>query len=306
MHRLKASLVRCSSIALLVAFGVGAAEARSKTEGISYARADSERLVAKSSFVAIPVSDSGRNWNLGAVLRVPYGREGKLPAVVIVHGSGGVDSRGGHYANALNRAGFVTLEVDLWAARGVQDAGHRPKSVIETLPDAFAALNFLAQMNGTVDPDRIGITGFSWGGVVSMLTANQSYRDRYATGAQKFAAHAPFYPVCWGYNVVPGYDFGNLTGAKVLLQAGKADTYDNPDTCAKLVSKLAPSDAKLVSLVMYDDATHAWERREPDATVADPFSHMGRGGNVPLRYNAKVTRASTEKLLRFFMETLWR
>ena len=278
--------------------------AKDRSSTTSYARDDSERLLAKSSFVSIPVSDSGKEWSLGAVLHVPYGFEGKRPAVVIIHGSGGVDSRGGHYANALNHAGYVTLEVDLWAARGVQSAGGRPKSVIETLPDAFASLNFLTQMTGTVDSERIGITGFSWGGVVSMLSANRAYREKYGTGVQKCAAHAPFYPVCWGYNVVRGYDFKNLTGAKILIQAGKADVYDAPETCSNMVASLASADAALVELVMYDNATHAWDRREPDATVPDPASHVGKGGMVPLRYNAAVTRKSTEKLLEFFAETL--
>ncbi len=272
---------------------------------VSYARADSERLVATTSFVSFPVTDGGRTWSTAGILRVPYAsRAEPRPAIVIVHGSGGVDSRGEHYAAALNRAGFVTLEIDLWAPRHVRSAAERPRNVSETLPDAFAALSFLSEQAQGVDATRIGIMGFSWGGVVSMLSATQANRDRYGAGAQAFAAHAPLYPVCWIYNRAPGYEFTELTGAPVFIQAGTADAYDRPDRCLTLQQSLAPSAQALVSVRVHNGATHAWERREPDATINDPFSHEGQGGPVELRYSEQATRASTEAVVAFFENAL--
>ncbi|HLY77728.1 MAG TPA: hypothetical protein VKQ70_00025, partial [Caulobacteraceae bacterium] len=59
-------------------------------------------------------------------------------AVLICHGSDGVDARGAFHAQALNDAGIATFEIDMWAARGVKrGALARPRSVPETLPDAF-------------------------------------------------------------------------------------------------------------------------------------------------------------------------
>lgn len=272
---------------------------------VSYARGDSTRLLAKTSFVSFPVTDGGRTWSTAGILRVPYASGAEpLPAIVIVHGSGGVDSRGEHYAAALNRAGFITLEIDLWAPRHVRSAAERPRNVSETLPDAFAALRFLSEQPQDVDPARIGIMGFSWGGVVSMLSATQANRDRYATGAQAFAAHAPLYPVCWIYNRAPGYAFTALTGAPVFIQAGTADAYDRPDRCATLQQSLPAAAQALVSVRMHSGATHAWERREPNATINDPFSHEGQGGPVELRYSEQATRASTEAVVTFFENTL--
>jgi len=85
--------------------------------------------------------------------------------------------------------------------------------VAETLPDAFAALAFLAARPG-VDARRIGIMGFSWGGVVSMLSATRTANQTFGRPDLAFAAHAPLYPVCWVYNRVPGYEFVDLTGAR--------------------------------------------------------------------------------------------
>jgi len=269
-----------------------------------YARENTDRTAVKTSFVAIPVSHDGRGWHTGGELREPLApAAGLRAAVVIVHGSAGVDSRAQNYAIALNARGLVTLEIDLWAARGVNSPLERPKSVAETLPDAFAALDFLAQRSG-IDPARIGIMGFSWGGIVSMLSATQRAPDTFAKDGRKFAAHAPLYPVCWAYNNVPGFEFETLTGAPVFIQSGAADLYDDPDSCARLVEALPTKTRAHVSFTTYAGATHAWDRKEADITPNDPYSHKGKGGEVPFRYNAEVTRQSTDAIVEFFGRTL--
>ncbi|HEX4199188.1 MAG TPA: hypothetical protein VHZ26_17260, partial [Caulobacteraceae bacterium] len=71
---------------------------------------------------------------------------GPAPGVLICHGSDGVDGRGEFHAEALNAAGIATFEIDMWAARGVgRGAASRPRSVPETLPDAFAAAACMAR-----------------------------------------------------------------------------------------------------------------------------------------------------------------
>ncbi|KAF0115340.1 MAG: hypothetical protein FD163_2131 [Hyphomonadaceae bacterium] len=303
------SLQRFKTVMLVSALAISGCAAHANNSSINpttsntFSRGNSDRLSAKLSFVSIPVSYGGGNWNLGAVFRVPYGHSEKIPAVIVVHGSGGVDSRGGHYVQMLNQAGIATLEIDLWAARGVKSPAERPRSVVETLPDAFAALNFLSRQS-EINPAKIGIMGFSWGGVVSMLTANKKYQTQFAAPYQSFAAHAPFYPVCWVYNKAPGYDFADLTGSPVLIQAGLADTYDEPSTCGNLVDSLSASDKANVRLIMYENATHAWERREPDGIANDPYSHLGKGGEVPLRYNPTATEESTKAVIDFFNTNL--
>ena len=160
--------------------------------------------VVRSSYVSIPVSMGDKSWNLAGKLNFPL-TSANGAAVLIVHGSGGIDTRGELHARSLNTAGFVTLEIDLWAARGWMGASFgRPSGVPETLPDAFAALSFLAHLEG-VDADRIGIGGFSWGGVVTMLSRSTTYLN-ILSGGQQFAATVAFYTVFWGFNNVPGYD----------------------------------------------------------------------------------------------------
>jgi len=267
----------------------------------SFARENSDRTSVKTSFVTLPVATEGRTWHTAGELREPL-EPGPHPAIVLVHGSAGVDSRGKGYVIALNAADFVTLEIDLWAARGVNFPQERPKSVVETLPDAFAALDFLSH-RASVDPAQIGIMGFSWGGIVSMLSATVS-AQQFAKDGQMFAAHAPLYPACWTYNTVPGFEFTELTGAPVFIQSGAADLYDDPDSCERLVASLPDKAKANVTFKTYPGATHAWDRKEADITPFDPFAFKGKGGEVPFRYNEDVTRQSTAAVVRFFTRVL--
>jgi len=54
---------------------------------------------------------------IAARLTLPAAAARPMPAVVILHGSAGVDGRSIDHAQALQRAAIATLEVDLWSAR---------------------------------------------------------------------------------------------------------------------------------------------------------------------------------------------
>jgi dienelactone hydrolase len=239
-------------------------------------------------------------------LRVPLSEPGapppRVPAVVVCHGSDGVDGRGGFHIAALNAAGIATLEVDMWAGRTtVRGAAGRPSSVPQTLPDAFAALAFLATQP-EIDPERIGIAGFSWGGVVSLLSATKANAAAHAAPGTAFKAHAAFYPALWSYNRAPGHDFADLTGAPVLVQAGGADAYDDPEVCAGFLASLAPADRAHVSLAVHEGATHAFDRDLPAKTITDPYAHKGKGGPVLFEFNPKAAQAARANLVAFFQK----
>ncbi|WP_346286491.1 dienelactone hydrolase family protein [Zoogloea sp.] len=121
--------------------------------------------------------------------------QGRLPAVLILHGSSGVDARGDFHAEALNAAGFATLEVDMWEARGVGTGAARPALPALTYADAFTALRFLSARSD-IDPARIGVLGFSWGAVISMAAATQNVATAVG-GPLRFKAHAANYPICY-------------------------------------------------------------------------------------------------------------
>ncbi|MBL8556793.1 MAG: dienelactone hydrolase family protein [Phenylobacterium sp.] len=259
-----------------------------------------EPMAFRTSYVAFPTRDG---LTVAGQLRVPLVEPGAAPpqvgAVVVCHGSDGVDGRGGFHISALNAAGIATLEVDMWAARGtVRGAAGRPSSVPSTLPDAFAALAFLARQP-EVDPRRIAVAGFSWGGVVSLLSATRANVAAHAEPGTAFAAHAAFYPALWSYNRAPGHDFADLAGAPVLIQAGGADAYDDPEVCAGFLASLAPADRARVELVVHEGATHAFDRDLPAKVITDPYAHKGKGGPVPFEFHPQAAAAARANLVAF-------
>ncbi|AJE85421.1 ABC transporter ATP-binding protein [Streptomyces albus] len=104
---------------------------------------------------------------------------GRRPAVLLTHGFGGSkdDVRG--QAEKLARAGYAVLT---WSARGFGDSGGRiglndPKAEVA---DVSRLVDWLAarpevRLDGKGDP-RVGVTGASYGGAVSLLSAGYDKR----------------------------------------------------------------------------------------------------------------------------------
>jgi dienelactone hydrolase len=240
----------------------------------------------------------------------------RLPAVVILHGSAGVDSRGDFYEAALNAAGIATLQIDMWEARGLGGGAGRPAAPILTLPDAYSALAFLAA-RPDIDATRIGVLGFSWGGVNSLATAELLYAGAFG-GGRRFKAHVAHYPVCYAFNtVIPnlpppaqiGTQFLNLTGAPVLVQLGSLDGYDNgAENCNALAAAVNP--ANTVEVVEYPGAQHAFDRLMVPIVVRDPFGNEGSyfvtgiEPQVTLAPDVPQAYAARERVVRFFLRNL--
>lgn len=246
----------------------------------------------------------GTALHIGARLQVPVS-ERQVPAVVIAHGSNGIDSRGQLHALDLNRAGMATLELDMWGARGLAGGSEgRPKAAWENLPDVFGAFALLAA-HPRVDPQRIGVLGFSWGGVVTLLSATRRCRDQYLPAGQQFAAHAAMYPACWIYNTVPGYELRDLTGARVLVLVGGRDRYDDPgNPDHDLITGLGPADRALVQTVVYPGAEHGFNMLEAPYQYRDPILHRGQGGEGRSAPHPESREAARLALLQFFGDAL--
>lgn len=242
--------------------------------------------------------------SIAARMRVPGDGKDGHPAVILLHGSAGPSLREGGYADVLNAAGFVTLEPDQWSARGLAGgASGRPRTVIETLPDLFGARDFLTR-HPAVDPARIGVAGFSFGGVATMLAATHKHNDKFLDG-DHFRAFMPVYPATWTYNRVPDFEFGDLVDAPMLLITGASDQYDNdPEISATLVAGLKPDDRAKIRIQVMPDSHHGFDMPGVDMEVNDPFGNQGRGGKVIMRYNPDTTRQSHRLAVEFFSSAL--
>lgn len=173
-----------------------------------------------------------------------------------------------------------------------------------------------------IDATRIGVLGFSWGGLVSMGATERPYASTYGHGLT-FKSHVAQYPVCYARNNnalfaklgLPPAQFGvqwiNLTGAPVLIQVGTNDGYDNGSgPCNALAASVNPSNGWVVRVNTYPGATHAWDRLMVPIVVNDPFADQGSyfsTGVVPaVQFTPDVDQAfeSRARVVRFFERTL--
>src|SRR5260221_7022939 len=211
----------------------------------------------KVSFAAATIVDGGVTVN--GELRIPAVSGAKLPAVVVIHGSGGLqDGVGTRYVEALNQAGIATLELDLFP----RDA--RPATPRFNLPHTYGSLIYLAK-HPRIDPARIGVMGFSWGGVLSLISATEELTRAYTGGAYRFAAHLPVYQVCWTQSaILQGKNKGlnarvyqDMTGSPVHILAGAIDDLDDdPDACPKVILALPASVQSYVTVNVFPDVRH--------------------------------------------------
>lgn len=295
------------------------AQAQSLQEASFGAAAPDVRFV---SFRSPNLATPGTMLTIQGKLSVPrHSSHRRLPAVLILHGSAGVDARGDFHEQALNEAGIATLQIDMWQARGISGAAQRPAAPILTYPDAFSALAFLAQQPG-IDGNRVGVLGFSWGGVVSLGAAERLYVGMFG-GGRTFKAHVAHYPVCYAWNnaallatlhTTPaqfGVQWLNLTGAPVMIQVGSKDDYDNGTRpCETLAQAVNPANGNVVNVRTYPDATHAWDRLMVPINVPDPYGNLGSyfsTGTVPnVQFTPDVAQAyaSRARVVRFFEREL--
>jgi alpha-beta hydrolase superfamily lysophospholipase len=156
-------------------------------QGIEFVRDDvasvSTRRVVISREGDEQVKIPANGFNLLGTMAKPAGAAGKrLPAVVLVGGSGAIDRDGtvagipiyGQLAQALADAGFLVLRYD---KRGIGQSGGRIETAgfAEYAEDLRAAVKFVADRKD-VDPKRIAVAGHSEGGAVALLAAAKDKR----------------------------------------------------------------------------------------------------------------------------------
>jgi dienelactone hydrolase len=196
---------------------------------------------------------------VGGELRVPRYGEDRFPAVVLVHGSGGVASNVTDWAIELNKLGFVVFILDSFTGRGIKNTmtDQSQLSIYAMLDDAYRALEILSK-HPRVDPKRIAIMGFSKGAFASLYSSMQRFNDTYAPKGARFAAHIAFYAPCETTYI----DDTKLTGAPVRLFHGLADDYIPAAPCNEYVQRLKAAGIDAV-LFEYAGVHHAFDTRLP-------------------------------------------
>jgi uncharacterized protein len=258
--------------------------------------------------VAIPgveISGWGKVEEVQGRFGLPAGALGKVPVVLVLHGSGGVDGRGAPYAKALQDAGIATLEITMFQAGGRPQAGHQA-----TMPHEAAAFKWLAAQPG-IDAKRLGVMGYSWGGMDSVLLSSDLVRERLGKEIPRPIALAALYPVCSNlaaYLANRENAFYNaqtrMSTTPVFIQVGTHDDYESDERACDALVETWPASARQYVTVRYlEGVTHGFDLQKP-REFPDPLSHGGRGGIVRVVPNPEAAAVARQAIVSFFVRHL--
>jgi len=194
-------------------------------------------------------------------LSLPAGSD-RVPAVIVLHSCAGVTPEIAQWTRELNRMGYAALVVDSFTGRGVQEVctGHRSVNPGSRLTDLFRAQELLIT-HPRIDPQRIGVLGFSYGGWIALWASHDWYQRRFMRGRMRPpAAYAAFYPA--GCNVKLLQE-GDVHGS-VRIFHGTADDWMTIDHCRDWVARRRAV-GRDVSIIEYEGALHGFDAvRNPE------------------------------------------
>jgi len=162
------------------------------------------------------------------------------PAVVVLHGCGGISSHSAGIADRIGSWGYVTLAVDSLGSRGSGITSGCSGRSLDQAFDAYAALHYLSQLD-FVDAARVAVIGQSMGGSAVLYAVDRELAAQYN---ERFRTAIAYYPNC------------GVTGAwmtaPTLVLIGEADDWTPAEPCREMV-KHARTDGAAITVTVYPE-----------------------------------------------------
>lgn len=225
-------------------------------------------IASRTELHAIPtmtVSDSdflagkdGKAVTVAGQLRIAQGTGpgmGKLPVVILMHGSGGMGAQLDTWSRLFNSMGVSTFAIDGFTGRGLTSVNMNQAQLgrLNFILDIYGALAILAN-HPRVDPQRIVLMGFSRGGQAALYASLTRFHKIWNKSGASFAAYIPFYPDC-ATSYIDDTDVG---ATPIRIFHGVADDYNPLSSCKAFLGRLK-SAGRDVALTEYADAQHGFD-----------------------------------------------
>lgn len=197
----------------------------------------------------------GKPVTLAGELRLPRSGTDRLPAVVLLHESGGIGGHVTDWEQYFNGMGVATFVIDSFTARGIVSTVNDQSQLgrLAMTVDAYRALDLLAK-HPRIDPARIALMGFSRGAQPTLYASMKRFQRMHGPVGQEFAAYIPFYAACGtSYR-----DDEDVTDKPIRLFHGSADDYNPVAPCRTYVERLK-SKGKDIQLTEYAGAEHVFD-----------------------------------------------
>ncbi len=229
---------------------------------------------------------------LAGALRIPRPGTDKLPAVVLLHGSGGVGTNVVDWENELNAMGLATFVLDAFTGRGIVQTSTDQASLgrLAMTYDAYRALEVL-EKHSRIDPQRIAVMGFSRGGQAALYSSVKRFQKMHGPASGRdFAAYIPFYASC-GTTFVSDDE---VSPNPIRMFHGAADNYVPVAPCRGFVERLKAKGAN-VTLTEYPGAHHVFDGRAFKTPVTAAKSQSTRGCELAEAKGGVVVNVKTRQ-----------
>lgn len=216
-------------------------------------------------------------------LSTPAG-EGRHPAIVLLHGCGGLSTSHRREAEALRDLGYVVLAPDSFTERGMEDACvPERRDMAPRVEDAFGALLYLSKLP-FVDPARIAVLGYSHGGGIALKIAMLSQKKLYDMPDELgFKAAAAYYPPC---EVV-----ADVLVIPTLVLIGEKDDWTSASRCEAVARRQIGEWSTLLKLTVFPGVHHSFNF----PIFAEPRQIYGHWS----KYDEEATKRATFELREF-------
>ena len=232
---------------------------------LAQTQAPSREIAARVELHAIPsltLTDqqflagdaSGKAVTVTGEFRIAQG-QGRLPVVVLIHGSGGMGPNIEAWARELNAMGVSTFALDGFTGRGLTSV-NMDQALLGRLAftlDAYRILDILAK-HPRVDPARIALMGFSRGGQGTLFASLKRFHQMWNKSGAEFAAYIPFYPDCMTSYISDT----EVADRPIRIFHGTPDDYNPVAVCKKYIERLRAA-GRDVQLTEYPNAQHGFD-----------------------------------------------
>src|SRR5579872_1106520 len=196
---------------------------------------------------------NGKQVTLTGEFRIAQG-SGRLPVVMLMHGSGGMGPNIEYWARDLNAMGISTFALDGFTGRGLTSVSRNQALLgrLNFILDIYRALDILAQ-HPRVDTSRIALIGFSRGGQAALYASEKRFHRMWNKSGIEFAAYVPFYPDCMTTYISDT----DVADKPIRIFQGTPDDYNPVAPCKKFVERLRTAGHNVI-LTEYPNAWHAF------------------------------------------------
>ena len=271
---------------------------------------------------------SGKPTTISGTLRVARG-SGRLPLVILVHGSGGIEENIAAWERVFASLGISTFAIDSFTGRGIAStvADQSQLGRLNMILDLYRSLAVLAA-DPRIDPGRIAVMGFSRGGQATLYATLKRFQKMWNPSGIDPAVYIALYAPC----ITTYIDDTRVTDHPIRIFHGRSDDWVEITPCRAYFERLKRT-AKDVQMTEFANAGHAYDypslpshpvvvpyaqtthcvlREESVGTIINmatdkPFTSaddcVGRGAHVA--YSAKATR-ETEEAVRILLERVYK